>query len=177
MLIIPIPGSATMRGTVVKTIECAHCGCRFSYRMTRTAKASDFGDAVGAARAKLEHTLNEELDAVPCPDCGRYQAEMIPMLRKQARKDWEEKRFNTKASSVMGFAVIAGVIGMLAAGGSFMHRLFSPFVLACIAISCAGYYYAFANEPDFDHFDPNADASARAHRALPADGDVMRLTP
>jgi hypothetical protein len=102
---------------------------------------------------------------------------MIPILRKQARKDWEEKRYSTKASSLMGFAVIGAVIGMLAVGGSFMHRLLSPFVLACIAISCVGYYYAFGHEPDFDRLDPNTDAPARAHRELSADGDVARLAP
>lgn len=92
MLIMIPAGSqivAKVEAGVWKPVRCLHCGAEFVYRMTRTAKGEapiDLGDRAGLAaewdaRANAQIRLLRECDAVPCPDCGRYQEDMVRMLK------------------------------------------------------------------------------------------------
>jgi len=86
--------SARAAGAIWRTVKCVGCGCEFLYRMQRDAKATKFDVAMmsddemtmatsSEAWALLAHRLHAECDAVPCPDCGIYQPDMVAMLRKR----------------------------------------------------------------------------------------------
>ena len=83
---------ANSSGVALKLVLCESCGAEYFYLLSRTGSGSGtsvlFLDNAGAAdRAELEsqrdleNQLNSSIDAVPCPKCGLYQANMIPEIR------------------------------------------------------------------------------------------------
>jgi hypothetical protein len=85
---------ANAKHSTLKSVVCQHCCHRYAYRMERTASGMAFspplfgGDAAEARAAAdsvkaVQRTLEDECDAVPCPQCGAYQPNMVEVLRNQ----------------------------------------------------------------------------------------------
>ena len=85
--------TVTVTATTYKTVHCQMCGCDFVYPMRRQAQGTGHsplwldnkgatGRAEQAAQENLAKKLATEINAVPCPDCGRYQADMVTKLKK-----------------------------------------------------------------------------------------------
>ena len=83
-----------LSGSTGVAVRCEHCDSKYYYKLTRTARGqglAPFALGTGAARDDahrkaadlLCRTLEEHIDAVPCPSCGSYQGDMVQMLRQQ----------------------------------------------------------------------------------------------
>jgi hypothetical protein len=92
---IPIASqvTVTLEGAVTKLVQCENCRCEYLYKMARRVKGSGtnvlFLDGAGArdratseAEKRLQRALEFGCDPVPCPDCGWYQAKMVPLVRR-----------------------------------------------------------------------------------------------
>lgn len=85
--------TATASGSVLKHVNCEHCGFEYGYFMHRSMEASasspymvgaDSGDsrAMNRAQRKLSKYLESECDMVPCPQCHRFQNNMVRKMRR-----------------------------------------------------------------------------------------------
>jgi hypothetical protein len=112
--------TVTLSGSVLKVLRCEQCGTEYGYQMTRSAQGGGtsllFLDNQGAqdraaqaASARLVAKLENSCDPVPCPQCGWYQAEMIPRVRR-LRYRWLQNTgialFPISAFLVMAAAII-----------------------------------------------------------------------
>lgn len=79
-------------GVVEKRVTCEACGRDYYYVVEREAldgtidflvlDAALSEDAAGdVAREKVNHALARIVKIVPCPHCGHYQREMLPLIR------------------------------------------------------------------------------------------------
>jgi hypothetical protein len=85
--------TAVATGHTTKVVPCEECGRRYAYQIARTAygaadrsSSGGYGVALQRAEAELQRLLASEVEAVPCPACGWYQSDMIPLARKQHRR-------------------------------------------------------------------------------------------
>ena len=78
----------------MKRVRCEQCETRYNYVMERQAEAGSrrpFGigaddaarDVRSEARERLRRRLADEVDPVPCPECGRFQAEMVETMLEE----------------------------------------------------------------------------------------------
>jgi hypothetical protein len=94
---VPTRYTATLKLVVPQMVECAHCGCRFVYEKTVSASgcaetsilSGDEAAKAAAAQSARDH-LDCQLrnrdgffDAIPCPECYRYQPYMFKTLGQQ----------------------------------------------------------------------------------------------
>ena len=88
--------TAKLSASRPKFVTCEKCQYEFVYFMKRSASGTGtsflFLDNAGAklrahdeANATLYKQLNQEQDAVPCPECGWVQLVMIPFARREYR--------------------------------------------------------------------------------------------
>ena len=96
MIIIPIPAGTRIKAPILgrtrKLVRCEQCATEFSYIMEREceglAERSSYNDDNQASMAaaqfavdKIRKILARDLDYVPCPKCGRYQRNMLRLMR------------------------------------------------------------------------------------------------
>jgi hypothetical protein len=90
--------NVSLSGFDYRTVHCEECGEDYVYILDREGQGNSFNpmylDSKGAeaeaqrkAEENLQHMLEEEIDPVPCPSCGHFQANMIPVAR-QVRHSW-----------------------------------------------------------------------------------------
>ena len=79
----------TAEGVTIKNVVCEECFEPYAYRLRRrvAAKAGGYpGLDPAAANVNAQHRLQvlvqSEIDPVPCPHCGWYQAVMVRKIRK-----------------------------------------------------------------------------------------------
>ncbi|PMK00357.1 hypothetical protein [Vibrio sp. 10N.261.55.A7] len=92
--------SLSIEGKVWKPVNCEHCNTEFVYKMTRKSEAmcEDVEDkahkkaAVDEAKQGLKHKFNSEFDQIPCPNCGKFQPNML----------WVHR--HSKFTNIEGFA-------------------------------------------------------------------------
>jgi hypothetical protein len=88
--------TVTLSGTTLKKVHCESCHAEYLYQMKRTARGSGtsllFLDNQGAkerasqdAENNLRGMLEREIEPVPCPICGCFQATMVPMVQREHR--------------------------------------------------------------------------------------------
>jgi hypothetical protein len=85
------------------------------------------GHASRQARSSLQEKLDEDCDAVPCMECGKYQAHMVAALKRD---------FNPDARDFGRIAlVVGGIFSLLAVISAFtcLPTVEVPIVLGCIA--------------------------------------------
>src|SRR5438309_799407 len=157
-MLIPIPTgmryTATVSGSVWKPLTCEFCKLDFAYRITRkatgTGRSALFLDNDGAraragsyAYANLQRELEKSFEVVPCPKCGRYQAQMFSKLK------WKKK----------GGLTIAGIIGVV------LTATVAPAVPSPLLVFAIGAALSVAalviGELRRSRFDPNADCETR----------------
>lgn len=81
----------TLQGHTVKRVECEGCGRSYVYRLERDALGvSTYPirprkaklDATADAEKQLQKTLRDEIDIVPCPECGHFQEPMVRLSKR-----------------------------------------------------------------------------------------------
>lgn len=83
-----------VEGAVLKKVRCEQCPTEYVYRAVRTARATvsvhqlpfeknttAMEEARQKAESDLPGILERAVDPVPCPACGWYQSDMLPLLR------------------------------------------------------------------------------------------------
>jgi hypothetical protein len=60
-------------GQTTREVRCENCRRRYAYELTQTAVNEE----------GLRRKLAEAVEAIPCPACGWYQSDMIPLARKR----------------------------------------------------------------------------------------------
>jgi hypothetical protein len=75
-------------GSTPVAVRCENCKGKYYYELKRTAKggALDKWVARAVARQRLRRMLASDCEAVPCPECGWYQEEMVPLVRRSHRR-------------------------------------------------------------------------------------------
>lgn len=159
--------TATVRGWKRKLVTCEYCGRAYDYKVsceaTGSAESPYYLNNEGAseraqtrAQARLNSKLESAVEAVPCPQCGHFQADMVTMLR-QRRFGW----VNVLGWIIVGLAALLSSIPNTSDRSlSFVDRLLvrpHVFILmagsALIALSLIGRRYLY---------DPNAKRSGWA---------------
>lgn len=164
--------TATVGGAVWKEVLCQHCGTEFVYLLERQASgegSSPFWlDNKGAehraeerATRKLAERLAADSDPVACPECGRYQAEMVALLK---REKWRWALY--LGVFIVFFYVVGNWLFVVVSErvDQFVERLFArPFVL----IPTFALVTSLGALLRRHLYDPNADAASRAGTTLP----------
>ena len=82
--------TATMPLECWKQHTCCFCGRAYSYLFKRTCSGQG-GNEDAARAAAVQNAMNlleKSVDMQPCPDCGKYQPEMIGMHRYTRHLWW-----------------------------------------------------------------------------------------
>jgi hypothetical protein len=158
--------TSTATGAVLKFAQCEKCQTTFAYKLVRrvVGRGSSlyFLDNTGAAeraRKKAESGLRDVLakgfDAVPCPECGWFQAYMVPKFRREAFR-W---MYVAGMLALIGFIVFltASMIVFAAAKGAPDGQILGTVFLAAAAVSFAAGTGLLAGKAVRSRmFDPNA---------------------
>ncbi len=100
-MIIPIPipigvrHHVVVRGATWKVVPCEHCQQRFAFLIEMEGQGSDgdflflnSSESMQRARAQAQQNLADKIRnsvvAIPCPQCGFYQADMVRQLKHAA---------------------------------------------------------------------------------------------
>jgi hypothetical protein len=87
--------TAAMAGAVVRDVACEKCGCAYHYKLVRRGQGTGSAPyyigqgsaqrrAESGARDSVERLLARDIDPVPCPDCGWFQADMVREVRRRS---------------------------------------------------------------------------------------------
>ncbi|MFO0598506.1 MAG: hypothetical protein U0228_24585 [Myxococcaceae bacterium] len=107
--------TATVEGSVWKAVTCENCRLQWAYKLVRKAEGTGrspyFLDNDGAAdrasaeaRQELQKKLENDVDAVSCPQCHHYQAAMLSEAKYDRFGHW------------YGFGMIVAFVGLLFCG-------------------------------------------------------------
>jgi hypothetical protein len=116
--------NVSAQGTRVAQVTCEHCGSSYCYHLTRTTHAhvheiydlagnTAFRRAQDRAQAKLRRLLETAADPVPCPECGWYQKNMLPSLRR-SRLPWMRAVARWSLALVL-IPLVISVVGLIGA--------------------------------------------------------------
>ena len=156
---------SSVRGSALKQVNCEECNYEYFYIVEREGEGSGtsmlFLDNEGAAgraeaqaAADLQDTLRRAVDLVPCPQCGRYQANMFRKARRLYR------RWLLVLGAVLTFGV--GTVGGIAAianqqgadrGSNFAPTPFFEIVIAFLV--ALGIAMMIAKAITSARYDPN----------------------
>jgi hypothetical protein len=153
-----------------RPVRCESCAAEWAYHLTvKAAASSSYGR--GEAQQTAEYRMMEALDRagseVPCPTCGRYQASMVPALRKRYKSWLGTAGWITFTvggavaffgSAWIAFSAVANPKNTVVESAfAILGAIVAPFLLGGVgAYVLRGRLRA--------KFDPNADAAARAGR-------------
>jgi hypothetical protein len=82
---------AAADGQTTKVVHCEACRRSYAYELKRTGFGSDpdesaYSVALQRAEADLQRLLAIGVEAIPCPACGWYQSNMIPLAQTRHRR-------------------------------------------------------------------------------------------
>jgi hypothetical protein len=189
MVHIPIghEHSITASGSVLKEVRCEECRCEYSYRMVRsgsgTATSWIFFDNQGVrakeraaekAKVDLERLLESDCDAVPCPECGHYQAHMYRAFRRGYRI-WM-LRYGMYTLLLFGACLVITWLCSLNEGFKDEPDLIRRFWIVTISIGGVGLALILAREVLSRLTDPNA-SDAETRRQLGQSRAVRKTDP
>jgi hypothetical protein len=144
-----------VRGSTVVGTRCQQCGEKYHYQLKRAAWGQNPSKTMARemAQKQLRGKLRNDIDPVPCPDCGWFQEEMVLLLRER-RLRWLR---------ALGIACVA--LGMALGLGVAIwaqEQLVSPTVatlLAALAIAVVpllgGAAFLLLRHFDNARYDPN----------------------
>jgi hypothetical protein len=167
-----------MSGSTIKQVTCSYCGCQFVYRMKREANGEATSwlwlDNNGAsakssekANENLYSKLQDEIDTISCPDCGKYQDDMAKKLYREA---W---------SKVLRVAISFGVIGIIVICiGSWISSYLPNWLQTSLLLAIIGFWIWAVLKMAIQayNFDANANAQERKGRSTSVNGSVLRLS-
>jgi hypothetical protein len=92
--------TTTVSGAVLKFVNCEQCQAEYVYQMERLGMGEGTSvlwlnreavkqQSFEAAEASLAERLEKEIDPVPCPACGWYQADMQRELKGEYAIWWD----------------------------------------------------------------------------------------
>jgi hypothetical protein len=110
--------TATVTGSVWRAVTCEHCRLQWAYKLTRkaegTGRSAYFLDNSGASRraddeaeTELKRKLENDVDAIPCPRCQRYQQAMFGQARYEEYGHW----YGIALVVAIGALIFCGVTG------------------------------------------------------------------
>jgi hypothetical protein len=150
---------AKLTGSVVKDVKCAFCHNQYFFVLTRTGEGRETAPlfigqddarrkATAKAHDRLAFALRFGVDAVSCPNCGKYQPRMVEAAR--------DLRMSVK--KIMTITVVVLVLAMAGAAAvvddNTSDALAYSTYLIPIAVLVGLALYR-------DSIDPNRDASSR----------------
>ena len=165
-MIIPIPTSyvysCEATGSTFKIVRCEHCRFVYVYRMERTTAVavseSILGDGSAGmhahqlAEGALNRKLQDDCDAVPCLECGKYQDHMVAALRR----DFQPWRWYAGVICI-GSAVVAGIFGLITLLISHINDGFPGwFATAAGVFAVIGFPVLLIRRRQLNSYDPNA---------------------
>jgi hypothetical protein len=171
--------TSTVKGSVLKPVECGFCQSYFVYRMMRIRKGQGSSllwldnsgaqrRAQEAAHSKLVKSLDKGLDVVSCPSCGCYQRDMIRKLR-WVRTAW-----------ILGIGVLILVMGpglMYMVGRLFPHSAASVSQAltsgALQVFIVASLLWVWIRDPN--NYAPSRIEKARSNPALLSEDEILEL--
>lgn len=170
--------TTTLAGTATKHVTCFYCGCQFVYQMKREASGESTSwlwlnnngasyRSTEIANNNLNSKLQREIDAISCPDCGKYQDEMVSKLK---RKAWSE---------VLRVAISFGVIGgTLILIGSCLSTSLPVSLQSTLLVAIIGFWVWSVAKMAIRAYNlnPNASAYKRKGRKYSEKYPVLRLS-
>jgi hypothetical protein len=114
-------------GDVDKFVHCEKCGTDYVYTAFRdvaaTAMSLYFLENQGAsdraqekAQKKLERTLNQAVEPIPCPSCGHFQRQMVREARRRQLR-WMRFRGGV-AGHIFLFYIVLSIALMIVNGAA-----------------------------------------------------------
>jgi hypothetical protein len=114
--------TASVQGTTIREVLCENCGEKYHYRLSRVAYGYvhapyDIGGSTAKKRAmerakqRLRRKLDEDVDPVPCPECGWYQWAMVPLLRRSRLRWMRPLALWSLVAVLVPFTI--GVVGVI----------------------------------------------------------------
>lgn len=156
--------TATAEGAVWRPITCEHCRLQWAYKLVRKAEGTGsspyFLDNDGAsqrahaeAQEELQKKLENDVEAIACPQCHKYQDAMIGEAKFDSVGHWY---------GIAMFVALAGLIFCAFWGhASFLTNWISlPGSLFFISALSMCFYAAIRSVM----FEPNAEAHVEARR-------------
>jgi hypothetical protein len=127
--------TATVDGSIYKKVICENCRRVYYYQMSRRAQGEGdspyYLDNTGAseraterAQRNLERRLAKGSEPVACPDCGRFQAHMIRIIRS--------RRFDRLYWLIFGLPVVALLAATLYFGANRIRPEEAPLLFATL---------------------------------------------
>jgi hypothetical protein len=106
-LLLLLNRTVVLHGSTIVVVRCRFCLEKYRYLLERRGQGQGYSDGAARdqARDRLNRALDTGIDPVPCPHCGRYQDNMVELLRKRRHA---ALRFFGSASLVVG--VLAGAL-------------------------------------------------------------------
>jgi hypothetical protein len=116
----------TVTGSTGVAVRCEKCEHKFYYKLVCKAfgranlvpladKEDARRTALGRAKQKLRELVQTQIAPVPCPECGWYQQNMVPLLR--ARQSPRMNKYGL-AGLLVGTLVAAVGFAITSAGGA-----------------------------------------------------------
>ncbi len=114
----------TVTGSTGVAVRCEKCERKFYYKLICKAfgranlvPLADREDtrrtALGRAKQKLRELLETQIVPVPCPECGWYQRDMVPLLRAQ-----QSPRLNKYGVAGLFLGPLVAAVGFALASAS-----------------------------------------------------------
>jgi hypothetical protein len=168
--------NAQVPGMVLKLVQCGECGTEYVYQMQRvgygshssTVIAPDSMSTIHAwnrAAADLNRRLLQEVDPVPCPQCGHYQDDMVASIRWQLN-GWIRDRLQP---ALLAIAIVAFTGAVVLAIQPLISRLPSSFyaIGALTFVLGASLLFARARAERWfgSRYDPNDRTDKPRHKA------------
>jgi len=170
--------TATVTGSAMKHVICSHCGCEFVCQLKRQAAGEATSwlwlnnngasyNARASATDALNNKLQNEIDAVPCPNCGMYQENMVRKLKNDA---WNE---------VVRVAFSFGVIGViLVLIGLCLFSTLPSWLQSTLLVAIVGFWVWAVLRMTIRAYNlkPNVNAHKRKGRAFSEKYPVLRIS-
>jgi hypothetical protein len=127
---------ATLEVTCWKEHTCSYCESKYRYPLTRsqTIQANTKEKAEQGVLQRIQTTIENEVDAWPCPQCGQLQPDMI--ASQQSRWAWR--------GAIVMLVLFAVAVGFAIAGGAAQDSTWLfiltalTFVVAAVSLTLAG---------------------------------------
>jgi hypothetical protein len=145
-IIIPIgyDYECTVSGSTFNIVQCEYCRFIYVYRMTREGQ--------GAAAFEVEQKLRYDYDAVPCLECGKYQAHMVAALKRDFQ---HERVFAAKTCFIL--AGLAGLFGLISLLWDHLPERTTSWLAAAVFVFIAlGLFQVFVRNRSLNRFEPNS---------------------
>jgi hypothetical protein len=185
--------TATVRGRVLKLVQCENCPTEYVYVLDREGVGvgtSVYGlyaeaaadNAESGAQDALGQYLANDFDPIPCPTCGHYQTFMFPKLIEN-RSPWAP--LAVAATLVVG---VLSLVGVMYWGVNYLERP-SNYALTRLGMAASILVVAGLTEAGMSaaernrvrRFDPNAEedqptrvAKGRSRAMTRADFEAMQ---